>query len=614
MKFLFPMGLLALIGIPIIIIIYILQSKYSEQTVNSTYIWKLSDKFMKKRNPLSGITGLISLILQLLTVAVIALLLSRPIFTLPGAAKEYCFVLDSTSSMSMYEGKETRFDKAKSEIIKVINRSRDGSSFSLVSVSGEVIREFDLVNDKKTAIELVEKLQVSQSSTLDEELVKTAQDVFDQNTSTIIYLATDKGYTKHDNIEVIDVGSPGNDNYGIFDVKYNLLGGELSVDAQVASYNKDAEVVVKLSIDGAEATEFKFEVKAGEKTPINLKAPCTYFEQFKVELGNNDGYMLDNSVITYNMKSDKTYSILIVSDEGFFFEAVIDALVDSRVETVTFAEYEKMTETYGLYIFDSCTPKSLPDGAVWLINADESIPNSGFGVRGRIEVPGGDVISKSSSSATNVRHLLRGVGNSEIYLTKYVKYSGMYLNFHTLYTYESNPIIFAGANGLGHRQVVCGFDLHTSDFALTTDFVILMRNFLEYSFPNVIERTGYTVGEDAIVNIVANAENLKALSPSGRDIYIDTDGASALLALDEVGTYTISMSLGGVDTNYRIYSCADPTESEPVFEDGELTISGERTYSNIDGEYDPMTLLFICLAILFFADWGVYCYEKYQLR
>ena len=33
-----------------------------------------------------------------------------------------------------------------------------------------------------------------------------------------------------------------------------------------------------------------------------------------------------------------------------------------------------------------------------------------------------------------------------------------------------------------------------------------------------------------------------------------------------------------------------------------------------DGEYDPLVLLFVLLAVVFSADWMVYCYEKYQLR
>ena len=67
MSFLYPLGLLGLIGVPLLILIYILRSKYNEQTVPSTYLWILSEKFFKRRNPLSGLTGIISLILQILT-------------------------------------------------------------------------------------------------------------------------------------------------------------------------------------------------------------------------------------------------------------------------------------------------------------------------------------------------------------------------------------------------------------------------------------------------------------------------------------------------------------------------------------------------------------------
>ena len=100
MRFLYPLGLIGLIGVPIIILIYILKNKYNEQTVPSTYLWTLSEKFFKRRNPLSGLTGIISLILQLLTVTVLSLAIAHPILTLPDAAGEYCFVLDASGSMN----------------------------------------------------------------------------------------------------------------------------------------------------------------------------------------------------------------------------------------------------------------------------------------------------------------------------------------------------------------------------------------------------------------------------------------------------------------------------------------------------------------------------------
>ena len=63
MSFLYPLGLLGLIGIPILIIIYIIKTKYTEQTVASTYLWLLSERFLKRKNPFSKISGIISFII-----------------------------------------------------------------------------------------------------------------------------------------------------------------------------------------------------------------------------------------------------------------------------------------------------------------------------------------------------------------------------------------------------------------------------------------------------------------------------------------------------------------------------------------------------------------------
>ncbi|MBQ7353194.1 MAG: VWA domain-containing protein [Clostridia bacterium] len=614
MRFLFPLGLLGLIGIPVIILIYILQSKYREQTVNSNYIWHLSDKFMKRRNPLSGITGLISLILQILLVAFVSFAISRPIFTLPDAANEYCFVLDASGSMNTYEGEKTRFDRAKDEISGIINSSSDGSTFSLIVVSDEAVKVYEGIKDKENANELLYQTNPSHTLGSEAELLSCAQSVFDQNPSTLVYLATDKSYKTHNNIDIIDVGTDTLENYTITNVDYSHTGGRLTVTASVISHISDTTLDVSIYLENQKMITKKIDVKGTEEKQIELECICPSLKSFEIRIENEDSYMLDNSVMDYNPKSDKTYSVLIVSKSGFFLEAVIDSLVDSDIRVVSPSVYETIDEKYGLYIFDSYTPSSLPDGAVWLINSDKSIENSGFGIRGKIEIPNGDVIEKSKSSSSSVRKLLEGIGDSDIYITDYVKYSGMYLSFYTLYSYNSSPLIFAGANGLGNRQVVFGFDLHRSDIALSTDFVMLVRNLLEYSFPDVIDETSYTVGDDAVLNVVSNVSNLKAKSPSGKDIFLDTSGTMATIKLDEIGTYEIGMTLAGEEITRYIYSSAHFEESKPAIEEEDFSLAGERTYDKADGEFDPLVIIFICIAVLFLADWGVYCYEKYQLR
>lgn len=614
MSFTYPLGLLVLIGIPIVILIYILRNKYNEQTVSSTYIWKLSDKFLKRRNPLSGLTGLISLILQILAIATIAFAITKPVFVLPDAANDYCFVLDVSSSMQMENGNKTRFQRAQEEIENVIKDSKNGSSYTLICVSDETVIEFENVKKKDVAIELVEELAVSDTGSNYADVLSAAQGAFDDNPSALIYLVTDKTYAGYENVEVIEVGGEGQDNYAIFSPTYSYTSGKLNVAANVVSYAEAADVSVALYVDGKEMARKEVSVTQGTSTPVEFTVNVSHFDSFEISVMQVDAYALDNRVITYNMESDKTYRTLIVSETGFFLEAVMDALLDSEVTVVTPKEYELITQQYGLYIFDSYEPSVLPDGAVWLLNADESIEDSGFGVRGKVDLGLATMIQKSNSTSTVVRKLLESVDGNGIHIAKYVKYSGMYLQFHTLFSYDSNPLIFAGINGLGNRQVVFGFDLHESDFALSTDFVMLVRNLLEYSFPDVIDETNYIVGEEAVINILANAEYVKAIAPSEKEIFIDSEGATATLLLDEVGTYVIKMTVAGIESNYKIYVGANPEESEPLVQEAVFAVAGEKGNDKIDGEFDATTLLFIILAVLFVADWGVYCYEKYQLR
>ena len=126
MNLLYPLGLLGLIGIPILIIIYILKNKYTEQVISSTYIWTLSEKFLKQRNPISKLVGIISLILQILAVLFASVAIAHPVFTVPNSANEYVFILDGSGSMNIANGLKTRLERGKDEIASVINNSLTG--------------------------------------------------------------------------------------------------------------------------------------------------------------------------------------------------------------------------------------------------------------------------------------------------------------------------------------------------------------------------------------------------------------------------------------------------------------------------------------------------------
>ena len=57
-----------------------------------------------------------------------------------------------------------------------------------------------------------------------------------------------------------------------------------------------------------------------------------------------------------------------------------------------------------------------------------------------------------------------------------------------------------------------------------------------------------------------------------------------------------------------------PIEEQHSTEIGEFDLVGIKENNYRDGIYDELIILFIILAVIYMADWMVYCYEQYQLR
>ncbi|MBQ8389196.1 MAG: VWA domain-containing protein [Clostridia bacterium] len=616
MTFLYPLGLLGLIGIPILIIIYIIKSKYTEQLVASTYLWTLSEKFLKRKNPISRMTGLISLILQLLAVLFISLAIAHPIVTIPNAANEYCFVLDGTGSMNMVseEGK-TRFEMGKEKISELVGDAVDGSRFSLVYYGDGTRVVFEGETDKEKVLVLLDEIEPSHCETDTAEAISEAQKYFNESPSILTYLVTDTAYAAHGNVEVINVAGK-EKNAAINSIIPVLSAGRLNVSGNAISYLADATFTVKLYVDdAAEANAVEtVEVKAGESTPFELACQCKSYKSIKVVLESDDSLALDNEVIVYNVKSgDDSYKILAVSPNPFFIRSALSATGYSNIDVMLPDEYTGQSG-YGLYIFDSYDPSELPrDGAVWIINPSASVDNSGFSVQGDVTLEDPSTVTMSKDSSSVVRKLTAGVGGKDIYITRFVK-CGLYRKFTPLFTYQGNPVVFTGTNTYGNREVVFAFSLQDSNLPVLVDFIALVKNFMEYSFPEVIEKSSYYCGDELSVNVIANCDSIRVDSPGGKISYLDTAGAISDYTLTEVGTYTVTVTVSDNPRVFKIYSELPESERLPQASAEDFSLTGTAEPGGFDGTYDSLLIVFICLAVIFAADWAVYCYEKYQLR
>lgn len=619
MSFSYPLGFLILIFIPVLIILYILKNKFTEQTVSSTYIWKLSEKFLKRRRPISRIYGILSLILQCLLVAVIALAVAHPQINLPNQARDYCFIIDSSGSMLMKNGEKTRYDLAKEEINSIINSSQLGSTYTLISCEDTATVIYENITNKESASAQLNSLTITSLDSKCVDAIPLAQNYYDENRSLQVYVASDKGY-QTSNINLIDVSSD-SQNFSFSDVVYNVSLRRLTLNGNISSYNASGTVEVSLIVDDEQLATTSVNTILNEKAnfsfnDINISED---YQNITLVINNTDDLEADNTYIVYNLVQERVNKTLIVSYNPLYLESLLSAFGTLDITVIEPTDYSPQSYFgYGLYIFDGYNPNELPvDGSVWLINIDDGVMSDyGFSLQDSLDYGNvGVLVDVNERSNTLLNSLKANLTGDTFYVTSYQKYS-LYNNFTTVLSCEGNPILFVGNTNSGNREVVFAFDIHNSNLPLSMDFIILVNNLINYSFPTILENTSYEAGDSLVVNVLAGCSSIEVITPSGLNTYLDTSGAISEYLLSEAGTYNINVTIDGAVTNFKVFASYPASESQ-VVEDLEvesLSLTGEQEAHYGDGIYQSLVYLFIALGIIFIADWMVYCYEQYKLR
>ena len=611
MRFLYPLGLLGLLGIPILIIIYIIKNKFTEQIVPSTYLWKLSEKFLPKKKPITLISGIISLILQIVAVIIISLLIAQPIITLPKSAKDYCFILDASGSMNYEVDGISRIEKGKDEIETIINDSKNGSTYTLIYVGAQSKVVYEELSNKSKAIELLDKLEPSGVTISLDGIIKHVQEYFNKNKSLETYFITDKDYNSK-NINIINVSNH-EENFAVYGTNAVVDGNNLKITTNLVSYESDQKLNVEIYIDEVLKKKEEINVNKGVTKEISSYVDVVDYATLEVRITNSDCLNLDNKDILFNIKKTHEYSTLIISDRPFYLETIIKSVGNTKITIVSRENYTSSMTGYSLYVFDSFTPATLPtDGTIWLFGASTSIDQSGFSVQDVMENEEGFAASYPKNSSSLYKTLTNGIIKEQIYLNKYYKY-GLYKNFTVILTHEGDPLIFTGLTDNGNREVVFAFDLHDSNLPLLLDYITLSNNFLNYSFPVILEDSSYICGEKVTLNVLSGCDSIRVESPKGSISYLDVSSEITSFTTQEVGIYNINVVNGDKETTFKIFVNM-PIEEYANSDVLSLDLVGVKENNYRDGIYDELIVLFIILAVIYMADWMVYCYEQYQLR
>ncbi len=605
MRFLNPDGLWLLLGIPVLIIIYLIKSQHEERAVSSTFIWRLSAKFMKKRLPLQKIRKLLVFLMQLLIITALALCAARPAIS-DGEACDYIFIIDASASMNIAdENGVTRFDRAVMQTKQLSSVIDKGHTVSIILASDSA--SF-LIQGSKSQNEINLSLETAKCMLGDCDVgdaVSLAEMYCENSGNYEVVLFTDREY-EAENIEVVNLNQS-EWNVSILSLVSKKSGKNTVFTGKLISSNRDSQVAVGLKIDGKNQEAIMVSCAADEETEFSFEIEgLSSFDYAEAYTDAKDALEADNSYAVCH-SAEKTYSVLLVSQSPLYLESALEALGNCKVTVVSEITEENLTG-HDLYVFDEVFPSEYPsDGAV--IQFGVSVLPEGISADFALddEAPLSKVTGK-------VHDFYENLVLDETVVKTYAPLIGN-VYWESFLICGDSTVCAARRMSNGMNFTVISFDLHDSNLPMQMDYVALVKNLVEYSVPGILRGSDYSVGESVEMNVLPSAELMYVEYPDDSVRTLSTSLESVSIVPDKVGVYTAVMTNeeGGEYADFFVHIPAGETQNT----DGgalRLDLSAKIAEENEEKEDALSELWFWIIAavlVIILSEWGVYYYEQY---
>ncbi len=622
MSLLTPVGLSALAGIALIIIIYIIKSRYEEHAISSTYIWTLSKKFQKNRVPLSSFNRILALILLILMFIILAIILSTPLITVEGGATEYVVMIDGSCSMQMKDEEGlTRFEKAITQTEELADSMTNGSIMHVI-FAGESAMEVVTSEDPEEVKLKLKSLKPITTGCDEVGALELAQKYFRNNPGVNIKLFTDCNQ-EIENVEVVNLSTESDFNVSILDLTYAQTEEGFDYTATVGSFGKPCTAFLSIKIDGRLRGGKSVSVGKDEEQEVVFSLAVSSFSSAEVRIEYDefdrefvDSFEADN-VCEVRMSDEKVKKILVCGAETYFLSSMLNAIGGYEVE---YADSYERQSGYDLYILDRPTAETrMPtDGAIWTFSPETSVSDVVYVIDGNIvladELEGSaGVLAATDSVGTAGKILAPRLSSADIAVSKlkrlFVKISG-----DIVFEVNSHPAVVGGASESGLRTLTFAFDIHDSDLPLRMDFLSIFRGSLNYLLPVVGEVNCTDAGRPVRLTVLPLCESMYLDAPSGKMVAFDATADSVSTVMKEIGMYTVTEYLSSGTRYFNIY--CHPAKAEINFSGAWIgavieTSSHGKEEVKIDEKVDPSIYFVGFLMLVLLGEWVVHCREQY---
>ncbi len=644
MNWLTPLGFLALSGLAVLILIYLLKPNYQQKFVSSTFIWKLSLKYRKRKNPISRLRNLLILLCQILIITLCAFVIAQPVFANENESisNEKVFILDASASMRASINGETRFERAVNRMLDDIGKTVDESGNITVIVAGKQAEYlvYRMAGDNEAIVKvLIDLAKLADPASLGctfgagdvKGAMELAETVTAENPSASVFFYTGTKYLDHGNVNIVDVSLPGEYNVAILDVSAELQDGYYSFAVDLASYGEGTRVDVTCSIVGGNAygldvngnpdggTNYLMK-KTGVQLPrdrettleINpaewLSQPDLRFFSFYtlvVSVDVRDSFLEDNTFTVYGGLKRPLSIQYYSTSRNVFFGDILLGLQDAYRDmwTISITEVRKGTpavEGFDLYIFEHKMPDVMPkDGIVLLVDPDK--------------MPSGVSVTLGEIMTTTKDDLYMVKPGDEHKITEFIDMNdigvSMYTRVEDWSRSDYTPLMFIGTdpvllcrNTPESKIMIMSFSVNYSTFAAQIiKFSAFMYGVFEYYLPATTQGHVFDVNEPIELN--ARGSELTVTGPNQSSGAVVNEFPTFIDA-DTAGVYTLSQKLiNGETVRENIFVRIPNSESNISKEltaiDGpSLNKATETVY-----KYDVIFWLLGAMVVLLFAEW-----------
>ena len=591
MTWLLPIGLLGLLGVVAMIVIYIIKPNYQQKRVSSTYVWRLSLKYKKRKLPVNKLQNIIQFICQLLVLTIAGLLIAQPVLSAleSSDSNEKVIVIDASASMLVSTDKETRFDRAISEAKAIAESAFIEQSLVTVIVADASPRYLVQQIGSSDSDELyrqLDELSCTYGSADVGGAITLAEHVLDKNNAAEVYFCTATKYLNTNKINIVDVSSANDWNAAILDCTAVLdENNHYVINVDVGCYGRTEAVYVHIKVHKPNGKEESIEIEKAEYfDPSEEEKSVTFttddfgsyavysydFIEAYISTSTPDSFVDDDIFILYGGEKQVIKIQYASTLPNRYFSSAIRAIRqylrgswDIKISEVK--DEEKMaTEGYDFYIFEHTMPELMPtDGVVLLVNPDVAPYGSELEVGVSIQTSTPD----DPLAAGTPHPIMDNITCEGVSIALYKEIISA-PGYQELAYYNGNPVILCKEDQ-GQKVVVWAFDLNYSTAALT-EFSAMMLNMFNYFIPVTITSNSFQIGDTVQFN--GRGQNLVV---AGGDLNETFKSAKGSVVVTTPGAYTVTQ---------------EPMQGDQLIID-EFYVHIPNTESNITRVLDDLPIL-----------------------